>query len=77
MRLVIQAGMVSIEGKFSEYNKIINLMGQLREKLFVDTWFVDDSDEDENLTDISLPYDENDFTIEQVRKLYNECKRGL
>lgn len=75
MRLVIQAGMVSVEGKFPEHDKISKVMEQLREELFVDTWLIDDSDEEENLTDISFPYDENDFTIEQVRKLYNEIKR--
>ena len=76
MRLVIQVGMVSVEGKFSEYNKIKKLMEQLRAEMFVETWLVDDSDEDENLTDISFPYDKEEFTIKQIRELYNDCKKG-
>ena len=77
MRLVIQAGMVSIEGKYSEHDKIEKVMLELSEDLSIDTSLVNDSDEDDNLTDISLPYDEDDFTIEQVRELYNKIKRGL
>lgn len=77
MRLVIQAGMVSIEGKYSEHDKIEKVMLELSEDLSIDTSLVNDSDEDDNLTGISLPYDEYDFTIGQVRELYNKIKRGL
>lgn len=76
MRLVIQAGMVSIEGKYSEHDKIEKIMLELGEDLGIDTSLVNDSDEDDNLTDISLPYDQDEFTIEQVKKLYKQVKKG-
>lgn len=76
MRLVIQAGMVSIEGKYSEHGKISKVMEKLSDKMYNEIGLVDNSDEDENLSDISFTYDQDEFTIEQVKKLYNEIKRG-
>ena len=43
MRLVIQARMVSVEGKFSEYGKILKVMGKLSDKMYNDIGLVDDS----------------------------------
>lgn len=76
MRLVIQAQLVSIEGKFSEHAKISKVMEKLSDAMYNNIGLVDDSDEDDNLTDISFTYDQDEFTIGQVKKLYNEIKRG-
>ncbi len=76
MRLVIQARMVSVEGKFSEHGKISKVMGKLSDVMYNDLGLVDNSDEDDNLTDISFTYDQDEFTIEQVKKLYSQVKRG-
>lgn len=77
MRLVIQARMVSVEGKTSEYNKIVKIMEILSESMSNEMGLVDDSDEDENLVDISFAYDQEDFTIEQIKKMYSKCKKEI
>lgn len=77
MRLVIQAGMVSIEGKYLEHDKISKVMEKLSDAMYNNMGLVDDSDEDDNLIDISFTYDQDEFTIDQVKKLYNQIKRGI
>ena len=77
MRLVIQAGLVSIEGKFAEYEKITEVMEKLSDSMYNEVGLVNDTDQEEDLTDISFPYDREEFTIKQVREFYRECKRLL
>lgn len=74
MRLYIEAGQVAVEGKFSEYEKCAKVAEKLNELLDGYFGLMDDSDEDENVTDLNMTYDDNDYTVAEVREFYNMAK---
>ena len=78
MRLSLDTnGMVSIEGKFSENNKIEKSIKILAEKLCADVVTCLELDEDDNVSDWSLVYDMQFISRGNVKEAWKDTKKAL
>lgn len=76
MRLEIQSGQAWISGKFAEFDKCEKAAQALTELLNDEPLF-DESNEDDNTTDIGVHFDKNDYTVEQVKDLWKTAKKSI